>query len=362
VTSVGAGERRRDLVRALLDEDQVDGLLVTSPPNIAYLSGFDGSNGALYVSASNGADDVIATDGRYTIQVSAQAPDLPAIIDRATVAALVRGLSGHGIVGLQVEDAMSIQLLKIVSEVIRTVIPGSGVVESLRAVKDAGELETIERACGITAAAFEQLFDEVREGWSEVQAARRLEQIFGEMGADDRAFDTIVGTGPNSAIPHHQPTMRPLSRGDLVVVDAGARVGGYHADMTRTVVVGKPAQDWQQEIHGCVRAAQAAALSRVRDGAAQLEIDAAARDHIAAAGFGDFYPHGLGHGVGLEIHEAPMIGPRSAGIIVSGTAITLEPGIYLPERGGVRIEDTVVVESGGGRVLTVADRGLMVVG
>ena len=346
----------------MLDEDQVDGLLITSPPNIAYLSGFDGSNGALFISATDSADDVIATDGRYTIQVATQAPDLPAIIDRATLAALVRGLSGHGIAGLQVEDVMSIHSLKTVSEVIRTVIPGSGVVESLRSVKDADEINTIERACGITAAAFEQLFDEVHEGWSEIQAARRLEQIFGEMGADDRAFETIVGSGPNSAIPHHQPTMRPLSRGDLVVVDAGARVGGYHADMTRTVVIGQPAEDWQQEIHECVRASQVAALSRVRGGAAQLEIDAAAREHIAAAGFGEFYPHGLGHGVGLEIHEAPMIGPRSAGIIVSGAAITLEPGIYLPERGGVRIEDTVMVESNGGRVLTVADRGLLVVG
>ncbi len=362
MTSVDAGQRRRDLIRALLDEDKVDGLLVTSPANIAYLSGFDGSNGALYVSASDSADDVIATDGRYTIQVAAQAPDLPAIIDRATISALVRGLSGHGITTLQVEDALSIQALAAVSELIRTVVPGSGIVESLRAVKDAGEIATIERACGITAAAFEKLFAEMCEGWTEIQAARRLEQFFGEMGADDRAFETIVGAGAHSAIPHHQPTTRPLARGDLVVVDAGARVGGYHADMTRTVVIGRPAEAWQLEIHECVRVAQASALSRVRDGATQLEIDAAARDHIAGAGFGDSYPHGLGHGLGLEIHEAPMIGPRSAGIIVSGTAITLEPGIYLPERGGVRIEDTVVVESAGGRVLTVADRGLLVVG
>jgi len=156
--------------------------------------------------------------------------------------------------------------------------------------------------------------------------------------------------------------LRPLAHGDLVVVDAGARVEGYHADMTRTVVVGASMADWQAEIHDCVQRSQQAALDASVVGTEWAVIDGAVRGLIADAGFGGFFGHGLGHGVGLEIHEAPMIGPRSVGRLEGDTPFTLEPGIYLPGRGGVRIEDTVVVDSGGARVLTAADRGPRVVG
>ena len=356
----GAGRRIR--LRELLLDHDVDGMLITSLTNIRFLSGFSGSNAALYVSASDPSDDVIATDSRYTIQVGAEAPDLPLIVDRASVRGLVASLASHGITRLLIEDSMSVQTHGDVRSMIGGLTPIAGIVECQRIVKDEAEIANLERACAITAEAMMALFDEMQAGWTEVRAARRLEQLFGELGADDRAFETIVGAGEHSAIPHHQPTLRALAHGDLVVVDAGARVEGYHADMTRTVIVGGSMADWQAEIHDCVQRSQQAALDASVVGAEWAVIYAAARGHIADAGFGDFFGHGLGHGVGLEIHEVPMIGPRSVGKVGSGTPFTLEPGIYLPGRGGVRIEDTVVVEPGGARVLTAADRGLRVVG
>ncbi len=214
----GAGRRGR--LRLLLAEHDVDGILVTSLTNIRYLTGFSGSNAALYVSSADAADDVIATDSRYTIQVSVEAEDLPVIIDRASARALVASLASHGIAHLLVEDSLTVHAHDEVRSMMRDVRPVAGMVEGLRVVKDEAELACLERACAITSEAMMLLFDELRVGWTEIRAARRLEQLFGELGGDDRAFETIVGAGEHSAIPHHQPTSRPLAPGDLVVVDA----------------------------------------------------------------------------------------------------------------------------------------------
>jgi Xaa-Pro aminopeptidase len=202
----------------------------------------------------------------------------------------------------------------------------------------------------------------MQPGVSEVALARRLEQLFGELGAEDRAFDTIVAAGPHSAIPHHQPGSRPLAAGDLVVVDAGARVEGYHADMTRTFRVAGPRQGWQDDIHEVVAQAQKAATAAYLPGALARGVDETARSVVTQAGLGDRFTHGLGHGVGLEIHEAPNVGARSTGTISTGMAITVEPGVYLPGRGGVRIEDTLVVTDAGPRILTEGPRELRDVG
>ena len=206
------------------------------------------------------------------------------------------------------------------------------------------------------------LAQEMTVGASELMLARRLEQLFGELGAEDRAFDTIVGSGPHSAIPHHQPGQRTLARGDLVVVDAGARVDGYHADMTRTFLVAAQPAAWQSSIHGLVEQGQAAATAAYLPGSDARAVDAAAREVITAGGHGEDFTHGLGHGVGLQIHEAPLMGPRATGTLEADMAITVEPGIYLPGRGGVRIEDTLVVTDTGPRILTEAARDLVVVG
>ncbi len=281
------------------------------------------------------------------------------MIDRDTLTAVVSGLARRAVA---IEATMTVGDVVGVREALGEPVVTYGVVENLRAVKDEDELAALERATAITVAALDQLAGEMRPGVTEVALARRLEQLFGELGAEDRAFDTIVGSGPHSAIPHHQPGPRALAVGDLVVVDAGARVDGYHADMTRTFVVGESVLPWQEEIHRVVDEARSAAADAYRPGASAREIDAIARGIVAREGLGDRFTHGLGHGVGLQIHEAPNVGARSTGTISSGMAITVEPGVYLPGLGGVRIEDTLVVTDAGPRILTEAPRSLRMVG
>jgi Xaa-Pro aminopeptidase len=238
----------------------------------------------------------------------------------------------------------------------------SGLVEELRLVKDAHELAVLERACSITAAALESLASTIAVGDTEVAVARRLEQLFGELGADDRAFATIVATGDHSAIPHHRPTRAALREGDLLVIDAGAKVAGYHADMTRTFVVGAGPDPWQVELHSAVHEAQRRARASCEVGIEARTVDEAARAALGEWGLEDRFTHGLGHGVGLVIHEAPALGPRATGTIRGNMAFTVEPGAYLPGRGGVRIEDTLVATDAGPRVLTESSRELRVVG
>lgn len=350
---------RRDRLRSLL-QDRHPGatLLVTHLPNVRYLSGFSGSNAVLALAPDPEAD-LIGTDGRYVDQVAEQAPDLPTLIDRGTLAAV---LSAVPTAVVAVESGMSLGEASEMRAARGEPAVTAGLVEELRSVKDEAEVEALARACAITVAAMDALAGEMRVGMTELTLARRLEQLFGDLGAEDRAFDTIVGSGPHSAIPHHEPGQRRLAEGDLLVVDAGARVDGYHADMTRTFVVGAEPSPWQTELHEAVRVAQEAASRAYRPGAGRREIDAEARGRLTEAGLGDRFTHGLGHGVGLEIHEAPMIGARSTGTIVADMVITVEPGAYLPGRGGARIEDTLVVTDAGPRILTEAPRGLRVVG
>jgi Xaa-Pro aminopeptidase len=356
---MGLHRERRDRARAML-ADRYPGsvLLVTNLSNVRYLSGFSGSNAVLVIGPDPAAD-LIGTDGRYQDQVADEAPGLPTVIDRETLSAVVARVAGESLVaepGLSVAEYLGLRDNGTRLEV------GEALIEPLRAVKDPVEIDALSSACAITAAAFATLAGEVRVGVTELALARRLEQLFGELGAEDRSFETIVAAGPHSAIPHHQPSTRSLEAGDLLVVDAGALVDGYHADMTRTYLVAADPEPWQARIHEVVRDAQAAATARYLPGADQLAIDGAARDPITEAGFGDAYTHGLGHGVGLDIHEAPMIGPRSTGTIEATMAITVEPGVYLTGRGGVRIEDTLVVTDAGPRILTEAPRDLLVVG
>ena len=348
---------RRDRLRALVaQESGAETFLVTHLPNVRYLTGFSGSNAVLAVGVDG--TDLLGTDGRYVTQMAEQVPDLVPLVDRDTVNAMAAVLAGRRVA---VEDSMSLAQGRRVEEVVAGFEVVGGLVERFRAVKDDDELAALERACAITAQAMDALAAEIRVGDREVDLARRLEQLFGELGADDRSFETIVGSGPNSAIGHHEPGPRRLAPGDLVVIDAGALVDGYHADMTRTFVVGD-AQPWQTEIHALVAAAQMAAWEQYSDGADVREVDATARGIIADAGHAEHFDHGLGHGVGLEIHEPPFLSARSTGTMSAGMAITVEPGVYLPGRGGVRIEDTLVVTHAGPRVLTPAARGLRAVG
>jgi len=334
--------------------------LVTSLTNVRYLTGFTGSNAVLML---QGESALLGTDGRYAVQVAEQSPEIPALLDRVTVPAVARSwvAQGGGVLAIEA-DHVSVADLRILEDVVG--MPPqetTGIVEACRMHKDADEIAMIARACEVSDAALQAILSRVRPGVTEREIARWLEAEMFAQGADELSFETIVAGGPHSAKPHHEPTSRPLDEGDLLLIDFGAAIEGYHADETRTFVVGEPAA-WQREIHGIVAQAQQAGRDAARGGAPLLDVDSAARSVVAEAGYGAYFDHGLGHGVGLQIHEAPFFSPRSTGKLPAGSPVTIEPGIYLPGRGGVRIEDTILVGEGPSRSLTTSPRDLVVLG
>jgi Xaa-Pro aminopeptidase len=238
-------------------------------------------------------------------------------------------------------------------------VPLGRAVEQLRMIKDPAEIELLTTACALTDQAFAAVLGAIEPGRTERELAILLERTMVDLGAECPAFDTIVASGPHGAIPHHAPGGRALERGDLVVIDCGARYRGYHADMTRTVSLGPP-EPWQRDIYELVAAAQLAGIAAAQPLADVGDVDAAARGIIAAAGHADHFGHGLGHGVGLEVHEAPMLGPGRTGKLAELVPLTIEPGIYLPGKGGVRVEDTIVVRAAGPTTLITTTRDLLV--
>lgn len=353
-------ERRNRLAAAL--PDTIDALLVSRLPNVRYLTGFTGSNGALLLERSGSA--LLATDGRYVTQVAEQAPDVECLTARAVAAALVERAAETGIARLGIEAGhvtLAAYATLRSSAAGRVELVGlEPIVELLRAVKDAAEIARLERACAITDDAFAAVRDRLRPEVSEREVAWWLHEAMRDRGAEGLAFDSIVGFGPASAVPHHEPGDRVLQAGDLVVLDFGARYDGYHADMTRTVVV-SPVAEWQRELHETVRAIQQRMVGAAVVGAGPQALDTAARHEIEATQHE--VAHGLGHGVGLEIHEDPFLTPGSgAPPLSAGSVITIEPGVYLPGRGGVRVEDTVVVRADGADPLTTSSRELIEVG
>jgi Xaa-Pro dipeptidase len=350
---------RRDAVRRRLGE--LDALLVTAPSNVRYLSGFTGSNGALLVGRT-AEEDRLATDFRYVTQAGEQCPDLALVVDRDVAGGLV-GHLGAGRLGFEAHDLRVATYDGLVRAHPGVALVSTDLlVEAERTTKDDGELAALTQACRISDVALAEVLGEIRVGATERAIARRLEQLMLEAGAEAISFESIVAGGPHSAIPHHSPTDRPLERGDLLKIDFGALYAGYHADETRTFVVGRDPEPWQSEIHALVARAQAAGVAALAVGADVRDVDAAARSIIVEAGYGEQFGHGLGHGVGLDIHEAPMIGYSTTGILGDRTPVTVEPGVYLPGRGGVRIEDTLVVRTGGPVSLTQTTRELLVLG
>jgi Xaa-Pro aminopeptidase len=320
---------------------------ITNQINIRYLTGFTGSSSALLVSESNAT---LATDARYEIQVAQQAPDLHAVIGRNFPSLLLSGASKSEV--LIEGDTFSVtSYQKLIDDFDHKFISTSGIVESLRIVKDDSEIEFIKTACEISTMAFSDVMATVRIGQTEKSIRNALEQRMRDLGADDVGFASIVAAGPNSAIPHHDPTDREVLSGDFLKVDFGAKYAGYLADCTRTVVVGKPAE-WQVELHSAVTAAQLAGRSAIRAGVQFKVVEQAVNQSLAKTGYREFFTHGLGHGVGLEIHEDPFFGRNEDAKIASNTVITIEPGAYLKDKGGVRVEDTIVVNSQGCQNLT----------
>jgi len=353
---------RRDRLRSVLEADSLDALIVTGLTNVRYLTGFTGSNAAVLV-AREASGDRLVTDFRYITQAAEQCPGIEVLVERAVDAGGLAHAVALGAARVAFEAShLTVAAHRALAEGHRDVdlVATSGLVEAQRQVKDDAELALLAEACRISDEALAALLPQVRVGLTERQVARTLDGLMLDLGAEAVSFDTIVASGPNSAIPHHSPTDRALEPGDFLKVDFGALYAGYHADETRTFVVGAEPEPWQRELHALVARAQQAGVDALAVGAELRDVDHAARSIIAEAGHAEHFGHGLGHGVGLDIHEAPMIGYSTAGILGDRTPVTVEPGVYLPGRGGVRIEDTLVVRAGGPVSLTTTTRELLV--
>ena len=347
-------ETRRNALRKALGDN--DAALVTRLVNVRYLSGFTGSSGALLV-RRHGA--LLATDGRYVEQSARQAPDVERAIVGAPATALAERAKNDGVRLLAFESHdVTVDLLEAIAKAGPSLSKLGRAVEALRAVKDDEEIALLREACAVADRAFARLLPSLRPGRSEKEVGRELEALMLEEGGDGPSFETIVASGPNSAVPHHRPTDRILETGEFVKLDFGSLYRGYHSDMTRTVVLGQAA-GWQREVYQLVAAAQAAGRSALAIGATCGDVDKAARDVIVAAGHGDDYTHSLGHGVGLEIHEAPTLRTGATDTLADRTPVTVEPGVYLAGRGGVRIEDTLVVRESGPELLTTTTKELL---
>ena len=343
--------------------------MVSDLVNIRYLTGFSGSSAALLLIRDE--PPLFATDGRYAEQSRSETELEPTLVKGDPVVGLwgrarelVRPGAWAGVRRLAVEsDSLSHdRFLELSDQEAVELVSLDRAVQRLRTVKDEEEVEALREACTISTTALEQLLAGPLVGCPERELARVLEAAMLDLGAEAVAFPTILAGGPHSAIPHHQPTTRPVQRGELLKIDFGARVRGYHADCTRTFVVGAPPAGWQQEIHDAVRDAQAVGVDHSRPGVATSDVDAAVVESLRTVGLANRFVHGLGHGVGLQIHEDPYLGSTSTGMLGDCTVITIEPGVYLPGRGGVRIEDTLVVRDGGPEVLTAAPKELRIVG
>jgi Xaa-Pro aminopeptidase len=350
---------RADRLAERLAERELDALVVTNLVNVRYLTGYTGSNGAAIVGAGQ---RVFFTDFRYMSQVAEQVHDFERVKgERDLLGDVAQRLSGR--VGFE-DGAMTVRAFERLKGLVgdrAELVPGGNLVEGLRAVKDANEVAAIREAAKLADAALERVLENGLAGRAERDVALELETEMRRLGAEEPSFGSIVASGPHGALPHAEPRDRPIERGVLVTIDWGARLGGYCSDCTRTFATGELSGEAAQ-VYELVRDAQQRAEDAVEAGAGGKDVDAVSRDLIGAAGHGDHYGHGLGHGVGLEVHESPRLAPTSEDTLVAGNVVTVEPGIYVPGQLGVRIEDLVVVTEDGRDVLSGMGKELLTVG
>jgi len=351
---------RLDRLRARLAEDGVGALLVTTATNVRYLTGFTGSAGSLWV---DGVRAVLVTDGRYQDQapdqVAAAGVDAEVVVTGVDRPSPLPTLSaGVDRVSLEAGSISWGEQRRLAEVLDAEVVPSEGLVEALREVKDEGEVARIAAAAALADDALAAVGPTITAGVTEAEVAIALDHAMRGGGASDRAFETIVAGGPNSALPHARPGRRPLVHGDLVVCDFGAVVDGYRSDMTRSMRVGGTGTGAEADMLAAVLEAQAAGLAAVADGVLAAEVDAACRAVLTDAGLADAFTHGTGHGVGLDIHEGPGLSSSATGSLGSGQVVTVEPGVYVVGLGGVRWEDTVLVTDDGHRLLTGSPKAL----
>ena len=338
-------ERCEKLMR-VLSEQGIDGALITSKTNIRYFSGFTSDEAVLVIS---GSKRLLLTDFRYTIQSKEQAPDFETKETSRAIATdeIAAALKEAGVTKCAFEDGyLTVRAFNSYKELPVQLVPMTDAIDRVRLVKNEFEVECLKKAQAIADEAFAELITKIHSGMTEKEVANELDYLLRKHGADENSFDTIVGSGPNGALCHATPGPRKLCKGDLVVIDFGCKYMGYCSDMTRTVAIGEPC-DELKKIYDIVRRAQQAALDVLKPNMSAKALDAVARDVITAEGYGPTFGHSLGHGFGLDIHEAPYASTRSADTLVPGCTITVEPGIYVEGLGGVRIEDDCVLTEDG---------------
>lgn len=351
---------RLQKLRQALAAKKFEAIFISQPENRQYLSGFNGSAGFLLVTQQAA---ILATDFRYVEQAQSQAPDYQVFRISGQVADWFPRLAAElelKNLAFEAEHLTFAQHRELKKAIAKNnpqlkLTPRDGLVESLRALKEPEEIELITRAVDLADAAYEYVAASIKPGMTEKQVAWEIEKALRERGSQAVPFDIIVAAGPNAALPHARPTSRAISPGEPVVIDMGARIDGYGSDLSRTICLGKR-DDTFNKVYDIVLKAQLTAINSVTGGMSGEEADALARKVIEEAGYGEAFGHGLGHGVGLATHELPHVAPHSPEPLVDGMIFTVEPGIYLPGWGGVRIEDMVLMEKGKARVLSRARR------
>jgi Xaa-Pro aminopeptidase len=353
-------KNRRSSLKSFFDEYSLDAMLFTDLRNIQYLCGFSGSEGALLISQDHAW---FLCDSRYTAQAAEEVQNAevrecaPIRIDTITALAQEYELRRIGFEAAHTtvtafrrmaEKLTSVELIELDSNL-----------DEIRICKDAAEIEQLTMVATLSSLSLAVVLEIIKPGVREDDVALALELEMRRRGADGKAFDFIVASGERGAMPHGRASSKVIMSGEMVSIDFGASKGGYNSDETVTIACGEPSKR-ARELHSIVKAAHDLAIEAVKPGIICKDLDEVARSYIRSKGFGDYFGHGLGHGIGLEVHEMPTLSPRGATILKEGMVITVEPGIYIPGFGGVRIEDTVVVTSSGCRVITSADKQLLV--
>ena len=351
-------KRQQDL-RKVLDERGLDGMLITNLTNVRYISGFTGSAASCLITPEG---QYFITDGRYIEQSKAQVKGFERFIDMNSHLSQIKdnNLNPNGFKLAFEGDHMSYALY----ENMISVFPNtkwensSMILEDLASVKDDHELECIRTAVEVTDKVYEEILHMLRPGFTEKQVANTMVSKYREY-AEGEAYSPIVATGPNGALPHAIPTDREFENGDFIVIDAAAKYGGYHADMTRTPVIGE-ATEKHKEVYSIVKEAQQRGCDIAKAGVPCKEVDAATREYISEMGYGEYYTHGTGHGLGLEIHTSPRFSPQSEQVLEVNNVMTIEPGIYLAGWGGVRIEDDVIIGKDNCEILNQTTKDLVI--
>ncbi|MEK6567025.1 MAG: Xaa-Pro peptidase family protein [Bacteroidota bacterium] len=352
--------RRLEEVRRKLSQLKLQAIVITVLPHVRYLTGFTGSNGVCVVTLEN---QFFLTDGRYQEQIREEVQGFRPIVTSGSLFEAMKNqkvLAKTSRIGYESQHVSVSSLAVLQKQFPRhKFVPTASLVEEIASVKDPDEIESIKRAVQITDKVFEQLLGIIKEGIRENEVAAEIVYRHRKLGAEADAFEPIVASGVRGALPHARASQKVIQKGDMVTLDLGCRYRGYHSDLTRTVSVGAPS-DALKRMYRVVRDAQEKALTSARSGMKAKSLDAIARKHIASQGLGKYFSHSLGHGLGLEVHELPRVSRLSKDTLKTGNVITVEPGVYVPGLGGVRIEDDVVILNGSCKVLNSSSKELIV--